>query len=385
MGRRRLATLAVSITVMFMLPRWLFSVCAGNKTDTPPRAAIIYTMETGGRFKYRLYLTAWPNPKPKLLKPKIVGKYGLGDFVAGPGFSPDGTKVLFTANRVLPTGKQVKTDGVYGTDLWILYIKGSTAKPLTTDGASYADSQWSPDGRYVCAISAQGHKPPSGPIDSPAEWKRDLYVWDIATGKRTFISHFVNSVTWSRDSKHLYFESSTKTVIYRIPRTGGKPHVVQTPAEFLGSLSPNGRYLTFGGASPGPKGYVLMVKTLGTARLQSFLGQKGPVMQAMHLWAPDSRRIAVMDVTDDHYPMRARLLIVDTLTGRTRLFDNTSNLVGIAAWSHDGNWIAIGRNWDKKDENYNSMDVISTNTGKIISLVKPMRTSGFDWHELSAK
>lgn len=355
------------------------AVSEPGKPSPPPKGRIIYASKTGSGHKHGLFLADWPDPKPKQVKPKVIGKYGLGDLVDSTEFSPDGTKVLFAANRVLPNGKQVEADGVEGMDLWILDISKNTVRPLTTDGASYSFVLWSPNGQYICAVSHEGVWPTAPPNEGEEEL--NLYVWDVGTGKRTFLSHDVNGVVWSRDSNYLYYEGEDNKwgpSVLRIPRHGGKSELIQGQVTWIGWVSPNGKYITL----PGSK---LGIKTLGSNEIRYFLSQISPVTQFDHLWAPDSRRIAVRDVTYDGYPQKARLMILDTATGKTRILDDKHNQGGLVAWSQDGNWLVVTRSANGEETSGGTFDIVCTQTGKAVTLLGTMETTGFDWHELPSK
>lgn len=355
--------------------------CKASGLDGPPDALIVYSSDKGAANKYHIYLATWPDPKPRQLEPKAIGEYGLGDFLYVSSFSPDGSKVVVVGNRRLPNGKQVETDGVKGTDLWVLDIKANTIKPITTDGASYHFTQWSPDGRYVSAISHEGYWP-TPPIDDIGEWKLNLYVWEVATGRRTFLASSVNGSTWSRDGKYLYYDGQTDRfgppTILRISRSGGKPVVGLEEAQWVGWVSPNGKYLSFGG-------FQLGIKTLGSKEVRYFLSQTSPVTRFDHLWAPDSRQIAVADVTYDGYPQKARLMILDTTTRETRILDDKHNQGSIIAWSHDGKWIIVTRSSGDGEASKTTLDAVSANGQQAVTLLPSLESNGLDWHELPSK
>ncbi len=355
---------------------------------SPPKAQIVYSASTNANYKYKLYLAAWPNPKPRVVTPRIIGKYGLGDSIIYPEFSPDGTKVLFLANRKLPDGKQVKTDGYLGTDLWVLDVRRNTARPLTTDGDGYEDHKWSPDGRYVCAISHEGCPPPEAPADLPDMWELNLYVWEVTTGNRRFIGRNVDNVVWSPDSKSLYYDgiiANDLPAILQRSRTGGTPHVVLSGGESVHGMSPDRKRFAYWRCNEDGKKCDLLLETLATKKKKVLMSQSNGTTGFQ--WMPDNLTLGLLYGTrEPNYAQRTYYwLFLNTSTEATRRTISVHDPGSVIAWSHTWDWIISYRYSKPLDFSTGYLVAVSTKTGEVVELIHPPQAGGFDWHELPGR
>jgi len=115
---------------------------------------------------------------------KLLTSFAEGYFY-GPLFSPDGKTLAFT-------------DG--GHRLWTVRTEGGAPRQVAQDKLSEIhDQAFSPDGLWLAfSMSAVGRR-------------RDLYLYDIATGKLTRLgdgSGIDANPAWSPDGKYLYFTSN---------------------------------------------------------------------------------------------------------------------------------------------------------------------------------
>jgi dipeptidyl aminopeptidase/acylaminoacyl peptidase len=69
--------------------------------------------------------------------------------ITDPQPSPRGDRVAFVVRTTDFEGNRGKTD------LWLVGIDGSGARPLTTDGADYSNPRWSPDGATLYFLSSR--------------------------------------------------------------------------------------------------------------------------------------------------------------------------------------------------------------------------------------
>jgi tricorn protease len=115
---------------------------------------------------------------------KVLTAFKEGYFY-GPLFSPDGKLLAFSDNA---------------HRLWLVDVAGGAPKQVAQDKLSEIhDQAFSPDSRWL-AFSL-----------SAVDRRRDLYLYEIATGKLTRLGNGDNidgNPAWSPDGKYLYFTSS---------------------------------------------------------------------------------------------------------------------------------------------------------------------------------
>ena len=154
-------------------------------------------------------------------------------------FSPDSKEICFTA--VTDPIEAISTNG----DLFLVPVAGGEVKKITTQPGFDGGPAYSPDGKYI-AYHAQ----------LTAEYESDrwrLMLYDRATGKIENLSEAFdrssNELTWSADSKTIYFTAEDETMqpIYSMaPRAGDVPKKLIANSYNLGiSLSNDGKTLVF--------------------------------------------------------------------------------------------------------------------------------------------
>jgi dipeptidyl aminopeptidase/acylaminoacyl peptidase len=160
----------------------------------------------------------------------------------GPGdlnFSPDSREICFTA--VTYPVEAISTNG----DLFVVPVAGGEAKRITTQPGFDGGPAYSPDGKYIAY-----HAQLTAGYESD-RWRVMLY--DRATSKIENLSEAfdrsANELTWSADSKTIYFTAEDETLqpIYSMaPRAGDVPKKLIANSYNLGiSLSNDGRTLVF--------------------------------------------------------------------------------------------------------------------------------------------
>mgnify|MGYP000877429968 CR=1 FL=1 len=101
-----------------------------------------------------------------------------------------------------PTGQQIAfvSDRSGTPQIWVMDADGSNVRRLVTEGGHCDSPDWSPDGRLIL-YSWQ----------APTQWKHDVYVVEVATGKiyqLTVGGASNESPHWSPDGRHIVFQST---------------------------------------------------------------------------------------------------------------------------------------------------------------------------------
>ena len=155
-------------------------------------------------------------------------------YVSSPAFSPDGQMIAFsgrsperqdagvfivnldgtglrnlsnnpaidTSPTWSPTGQQIAfiSDRSGSPQLWVMDSDGSNVQRLVTEGGHCDSPDWSPDGRFI-VYSWQ----------APTQWKHDVYVIEVATGKIFQLTSGRGdneSPHWSPDGRHVAYQST---------------------------------------------------------------------------------------------------------------------------------------------------------------------------------
>ena len=123
---------------------------------------------------FQLYLIPAEGGSPQLI-------YRTATNSADPNWSPDGKSLVFGENSLNNQGSAV----------YVLDLKTGTVSKLPDSDGLYSP-RWSPDGRYIAAITLDSLK---------------LMLFDFTIQKWTLLANiFVAYPTWSRDGRYLYFD-----------------------------------------------------------------------------------------------------------------------------------------------------------------------------------
>jgi len=101
-----------------------------------------------------------------------------------------------------PTGRQIAfiSDRTGSPQVWVMDADGSNVRRLVQEGGHCDSPDWSPDGRFIL-YSWQ----------APSQWKHDVYLLEIATGKiyqLTYGRGSSESPHWSPDGRHISFQNT---------------------------------------------------------------------------------------------------------------------------------------------------------------------------------
>ncbi len=143
-----------------------------------------------------------------------------------PSYSPDGSRVVFSAGRAETS------------EIWTCTRDGEGCTQLTwTDNANTGDPGWSPDGRFIAYYSTLGGR-------------ARIYTIPAQGGEaRVLTPPNVDSIHpfWSHDGKWIYFTSrqSGNYQLWKIAAQGGQPAQLTSEGGYAGSESPDGKWLYY--------------------------------------------------------------------------------------------------------------------------------------------
>jgi dipeptidyl aminopeptidase/acylaminoacyl peptidase len=193
-----------------------------------------------GKTRSHLLAIALEDGKATDLTPgdKVVPPFSLGgpdDYVV----SPDSHEVAFSMNSdAVPA---ISTNN----DIYVIPIIGGQAQKVTSSPGADNSPLYSPDGKYLAYRSQQRAGYESD------KWR--LMVLERATGKVTIptdaIDRSVDSFTWARDSKRLFFTAADRghEAIQFVNLEGGGVTTAVSGASFLDDMqfSPDGKTMVF--------------------------------------------------------------------------------------------------------------------------------------------
>jgi len=143
--------------------------------------------------------------RPELLLPE--SEKAIGD----PTFSPDGRSLAFGGLPILMGGEAYHHRPIRILDL------NSRKISAVPDSENYFTPRWSPDGRYILALSLDQHK---------------VMLYSLAThGWKTISTLLSSDPLWAPDSKSIYIDASVgnSRPLYRVSVPDGKVEKIYQP------------------------------------------------------------------------------------------------------------------------------------------------------------
>ena len=229
--------------------------------------------------------------------------------------SPDGRRVLYTLSRADETSLQTSSQ------LWLCDIDGSVPCQLTWSGDHSSGGRWSPDGRRIAFISDR--------VPRSA-----IFVLPVDGGEAREIARHSTPITdlsWSPDGTRLAY-----TTLYDPERSdGNEAQPSQTPpvrvTRRIDYKQDNRGYL--GDA----RTQVFVVAAEGDGAASPRRLTTAPFDYLYPQWSPDGRRLAARLSTLNG--ICSQLALIDADSGAMRLVGPERGVVGLWAWSHEGDRI----------------------------------------------
>ena len=136
--------------------------------------------------------------------------------------SPDGKELAYAQDT--SAHPEISTN----SDVFLVPLAGGTAKRITSREGNDTSPKYSPDGRWIAWRS-----------QARAGYESDLWelwVYDRASGQARHLApnfaNWIDSITWSPDSKSIYFTApeKSKQSIYEVTLSDGAPRLVWNDA-----------------------------------------------------------------------------------------------------------------------------------------------------------
>ena len=181
----------------------------------------------------RILLTSYRRGRPELwvfrISDRSFRRLPIEQMAMGGAFSPDGTRLAFTAADAA------------GTDVWVAAADGTGARRLTTTGALDLSPTWSPDGRRIAFVSDRAGTPQLFVMNADGSEQRRL----------TFQGNYNQTPQWSPRGDLIAFTARDERKVFDVfvvsPETGKIQRLTQDQGRTNEepTWAPNGRLLAF--------------------------------------------------------------------------------------------------------------------------------------------
>ncbi|MFN4260938.1 MAG: alpha/beta fold hydrolase [Gemmataceae bacterium] len=255
----------------------------------PLRHELVFSMDTGGNEQTQLYhlygvgggtdhgIGAGWNYVDLTRQPEAVHYFG--------GWSHDGTRISFSANRANPSRFDIYVQTVPAQG------RGQIEEPKLLHqgpGGYFTAAGWSPNDQYILARRVESN------------FNQDLYLIDVTTGQTKHITPHKGDVqyhspSWAADSKSIYLATTADNHdmpgLAQLDIASGKLTYLETPPYEVESViaSPKGRWLA----------YSLNVEGKSELRIQALKepaakGESREFLGVVNEWefAPDDSQLA---------------------------------------------------------------------------------------------
>jgi acylaminoacyl-peptidase len=275
---------------------------------------------------------------PATLKPLDIFNMEL---VTDPQISPDGTKIVYVRQFADIMGDRRHSN------LWLVNLDDTGARPLTSGNFNDTSPRWSPDGTEIAYISNRD--------GSPQIYRR--WLDSGQTAKLTNIQSPPSGINWSPDGKWISFTSlvvDSPPSIAKIPKAPEGAKWAE-PATVIDQLVY--RFNAAGYLKPGYT-HVFVVPSEGGTPRQVSTGKfhhAGPIVRASEaIWTPDSQFLLLSTNRHPDYelePLNTEVYEFRVSDGAVRPLTTRKGPDGDPAVSPDGRKIAYA-GFDDKYQGY---------------------------------
>jgi Tol biopolymer transport system component len=241
-----------------------------------------------------------------------------------PGWSPDGTQIVFVSSR----------DSSEGMDIYVMQSDGAKPVNLTRHPAGYSQPRWSPNGQTIAFTSTRDN------LNS------DLYVMGADGSHVTRLTRmgWIGNFDWSSDSKSIVFEGGVTADkgIYTVNIENDS--IIQlTHNQTLDSepvWSPDGKYVAF--RSEREDGF--QIYTMDVRLHEETKISRGPDPSEGVTWSPDGRFLSYVGGVDPNQ----KLYLLNLETRALTTFPDFETL-NTPKWSPNSQYLVYERteDWNK--------------------------------------
>lgn len=284
----------------------------------------------------------------------VIHAQSSAAYMTEPSLSPDRKEIAF----------------VSGGDIWTVAEGGGAAQLLVSHQANESRPMYSPDGGRLAFVS---NRTGGG----------DIYVLDLRSGslaRITFDDAAESLDGWSRDSKWLYFSSTSRDIagmsdIYRVVAVGGTPMTISADRytnEFFSAPSPDGLGVAFSARGLGNSQWWRKGRShIDESEIWLKKGNdyqkltEGGAKQLWPMWSPTGSKLFF--VSDRTGPQN---IWSQTINGAAKQVTNfTDGRVVWASISYDGKEIVCERNF--------KIWRVDTETGKAAEVAITLRGTAY--------
>ena len=262
-----------------------------------------------------------------------------------PQISPDGSQVAYVRKSA-----DIMTDKMR-PGIWLIDVKTGRHRPVLTGTGAAMSPRWSPDGRRLAYVSAEGESPPQLHV---------LWLDSGATAKVTGLPQSPSNLAWSPDGKSIAYVMRVPGKAMTLGKGPDKPEGAKwaEPLEIIDRVSY--RNDDAGYVQPGYR-HIFVVPADGGSPQQLTFGNfddRGPLS-----WTPDSRTLlfsANRGPDWEREVMNSEVFALDIASGTLKALTSRNGPDEAPLVSPDGRHIAF-LGFDDVNRSYENSELFISN------------------------